>query len=384
MSRGIGIWGVVLFAGLGGIAGESWAEEQTLPASPTYRKPFLVRGRASVGGYMDMEFKANGDGSTFDQHRFVPFIFAEVSERVHVASEIEFEHGGFVSGSDETDGEIKIEFATLDFKLSEALNARGGVILSPLGRLNIFHDAPLLDLTERPLVNRNIIPTTLSEAGMGIYGFIYPSELVVIDYEAYLVNGFDGAAVDSGGAFNIRGARGSQAADNNNSRAFVGRLGVSPALGTEFGVSVHTGDYDAEGERNLTIAALDARWGHGPVELVGEGAMARGDYAAAGSGDEETAEAAGFYAEGRLHFLAGALRALPQSVFTGVVRFDYVDMNQNADGADQRRITFGLNFRPTEETVLKNDLLLDSGRGSGDDAWSDTETAYRFSMATYF
>ena len=123
-----------------------------------------------VGGYMDIEFRADRGGSGFDQRRFVPFIYAQVSDRVHVASEIEFEHGGFVAGDKETDGEIKIEFATVDFTLSEAVNLRGGVILSPLGRLNAHHDAPLLDLTERPLVDRNIIPTTLSESGLGFFG----------------------------------------------------------------------------------------------------------------------------------------------------------------------------------------------------------------------
>jgi hypothetical protein len=331
---------------------------------------------------MDLEFKANGDGSTFDQHRFVPFIYAEVSDRVHVASEIEFEHGGFVAGDKDTDGEIKIEFATVDFTVSEALNLRGGVVLSPLGRLNILHDAPMLDLTERPLVTRHVVPTTLSESGLGVFGVIYPSELLVLDYEAYLVNGFDGAAVGADGVLNLRSARGSQKKDNNNSRAFVGRFGVSPRLGTEFGASVHTGDYDAEGGHILTIAALDVRFAQGPVEVLGEGAFARADFDTAGV--DEKAKSAGFYLEGRIHFLVGAVKALPQSVFTGVVRADYVDRDQNTTGNDMERLSFGVNFRPTEETAFKNDILLDRARDPGTSDWGDTEVAYRFSVATYF
>ena len=57
-----------------------------------------------------------------------------------------------------------------DFRLSEALNFRGGVILSPLGSFNLLHDSPLNDLTARPVVSRQIIPSTLSEAGMGFFG----------------------------------------------------------------------------------------------------------------------------------------------------------------------------------------------------------------------
>src|SRR5262245_50249899 len=80
-----------------------------------YDKPFLKRsGRVSVGGYIDMELLADENGSTFDQHRFIPFLYGQVSDRVGVASEIEFEHGGFVAGDEETDGEITIEFAHVD------------------------------------------------------------------------------------------------------------------------------------------------------------------------------------------------------------------------------------------------------------------------------
>jgi hypothetical protein len=357
-----------------------WAE--TPSTSPIYQKPFLIKGRASLGGYMDLEFHASQDGSTFDQHRFVPFIYAEVSDRVHVASEIEYEHGGEVSGEQKTDGEISVEFATLDFKVTDALNLRGGVLLSPLGRLNVRHDAPSLDLTERPLVDQDVIPTTLSEAGLGLYGSLALSEMVVLDYEGYLVNGFKDAAVE-GGQLNPEEGKGSQSEDNNNSRAFVGRLGVSPRLGTEIGVSVHTGDYDSTGTQNLTIAALDARFATGPFEILGEGALGRGDYETA-PGQSSTAESAGFYLEGHYHFLIGAIGALPQSLFTLAARIDYVDHDQHVDGGDAERLTIGLNFRPTEETAFKNDLLFDRGRSSGGLDWEDTKTSYRFSIATYF
>lgn len=360
-------------------AGPARSAEGDLPGGPAYEKPFLRRAGAMVGGYIDLEFKAGENGSTFDQHRFVPFIYAEVSDRVHVASEIEFEHGGFVSGGEKTDGEIKIEFATVDFTVSEALNLRGGVILSPLGRLNVHHDAPMLDLTERPLVSRSVIPTTLSESGLGLFGMLYPTETLAVSYEAYLVNGFSASAVDGDGVLDLRSGRGSQKADNNNGRAFVGRLGVSPRLGTEFGVSVHTGDYDADGEQRLTIAALDAMVAGGPFEVLGEAALAT-----AGVAGAEDAEAAGFYLEGRVHFLSGAIEGLPLSVFTGVIRVDQVDLDRNVDGSDRQRLTLGVNFRPTEETVFKNDLLFGRARGAGDSDWSDPETGYRFSIASYF
>ena len=81
--------------------------------------------------------------------------------------------------------------------LTDWINWRGGLILTPLGKLNLIHDSPLLDLTDRPLVSRLIIPTTLTDAGMGFFGTLYPSELSKLDYEIYVTNGvFHG--LDSG------------------------------------------------------------------------------------------------------------------------------------------------------------------------------------------
>src|SRR5262245_56554724 len=181
---------MVGFVGLGAlVASTAWAEAPS-STSPVYQKPFLIKGRASLGGYMDLEFHAGDEGSTFDQRRFVPFIYAEVSDRVHVASEIEYEHGGEVAGDEETDGEISIEFATVDVKAVDAFNFRGGIILSPLGRLNVYHDAPMLDLTERPLVDQEVIPTTLSEAGLGLYGSFGLTDMLLVNYEGYIVHGF--------------------------------------------------------------------------------------------------------------------------------------------------------------------------------------------------
>lgn len=376
---------------LGTTAGAAGAAEPDRRAGkwsgdPDLQEPLLQLGRAALGGYMDLEFRADDTGSGFDQHRFVPSIAAEVSDRVHVAAEVEFEHGGKVAGDEETDGEISLEFATVDFRVNEGLNLRGGLILSPLGRLNVFHDAPMLDLTDRPLVDTYVIPTTLSEAGAGAFGAWYPTGSLMVDYEAYLVNGFKQEAVE-GGVLNLREGRGRAKEDNNNARSVVARVGVSPRVGTGFGASIHTGSYDDAGQYNLTLAALDARFTQGPLELLGEGAMATAEYAVDTTLTSVTtmdARSAGFYVEGRYHFLAGAIRDMPQSVFTAVVRAEYVDMNREVDGQDVQRLVFGINFRPTEATVVKNDLVLDRSREVGAGDWGDTRTGYRLSLATFF
>ncbi|MFQ5993406.1 MAG: hypothetical protein ACE5NA_13305, partial [Nitrospiraceae bacterium] len=206
-----------------------------------YARPFVSKPKAIVGGYYDFEYinKANdGEPSNFDQHRLVPFIYADVSDRVKFATEIEIEHGGEDSGGD-TD--IKVEFAVADYLIVEPVNLRGGILLLPLGKFNLLHDAPLRDLTERPIVNQRIIPTTLHQPGVGLYGTLYPTRLSKMDYELYVTTGFTKAFGGEGNpnstsnitnTSGLRSARSNSTAfDNNNGKAVVGRVAFSPILG---------------------------------------------------------------------------------------------------------------------------------------------------------
>jgi hypothetical protein len=350
-------------------------------------KPYLTRiGQGAVlGGYMDMEFEWNENSTTFDQHRFVPFITAYVSDRVTVSAEIEFEHGGNVG----SDGEIKLEYAVMDFAFSEGLNFRGGVVLSPLGSFNLLHDSPLNDLTSRPVVTRQIIPSTLSESGMGFFGTMYPGEESVVSYEAYLVNGFNEGIIqeitdDSGqvvdGKLRIRGGRGSQKSDNNNDKALVARAGFSPILGTNVGLSIHTGKYDDAGNHTLSIGALDAKATFGSLEIQGEAALAGADidrtkYPTAAENQS------GLYAQANYHLLHDVI--MNGSVATLVVRGDWVDYDRDRAGDAEQGFTLGANFRPTEDTVFKFDYNWTW--------WTPVEQAktgptnrFFFSFATYF
>ncbi len=346
-------------------------------------KPYLGRGGAEVmiGGYMDHEFEWHpGEGSTFDAHRFVPFITARVSDRVTVSTEIELEHGG----NPDADGEVKLEYAVMDYVLGEGLNFRGGVILSPLGAFNLRHDSPLNDLTARPVVDRQLIPSTLSEAGMGFFGTFYPGEESAVSYEVYLVNGFDEGVIKQGDdmrSLRIRGGRGSQKADNNRNKAVVGRVGFSPRLGLNVGASVHHGAYDDAGDLGLTIAALDGAARFGDLELSGELVSVRADVDPAGDAGMAESQRGG-YAQAALHVLHD--RFLEGSVVTLVLRGDAVDFDSDVDGDTTEGVTCGVNFRPTEETVFKLDWNRSWTTGRAMTERSDGDDRMFFSFATYF
>src|SRR5881409_1160076 len=220
--------------------------------------------------------------SSFDQQRFVPFFYSDVTDRLKVASEVEIEHGIRSKSNDGSGIEVSLEFATIDYLLREPINFRAGIILLPVGKFNLLHDSPLNDLSDRPLVATAIIPSTLSETGAGFYGTFYPTRLSKLDYELYATQGFNGYRTVAGVPTSVitadaglRDARQrvstvDDGLDNNNGKAAVGRVAFSPILGIEIGGSGYFGSYDPASKRPLAIWAADSTFQRGPFELIGE------------------------------------------------------------------------------------------------------------------
>lgn len=364
-----------------------------------YDKPFLSEFWSSVhiGGYFDIEYRdAEGSRHDFRFHRLIPFIYADIHERVRFATEIEIEDGV----------DLAVEFAYLDVLFTDQVNFRGGVILDPLGKFNLIHDSPINDLTDRPLVNRFVIPTTLRELGVGLFGTLtQPESTVEVKYEIYVVSGFKG--LDNSGSTAINNSGGLRSArphttalgtgrldDNNDHFATVGRVSVSPQLGSEFGLSAHSGAYDQKADNNLTTVALDALYTFpqfqvgdvpvGPLEIQGEGAYAfieRDDFARTSG---IPGDLWGYYVQTNYHFMPDCfiedlpLVFWPESTFTFVTRWDQVDL----DGNRMRRLTVGLNFRPIESTVFKFDYQFNQGKGTAPASADDD--AFVFSISSYF
>ena len=311
-----------------------------------------------LGGYYDVEFTAgDGIGSGFDLHRLILQASSFLGRRLFFNTEIEFEHGAVIPPEPSADeGELKIEQAWGSIQLAEAASFRGGIILVPLGRLNVLHDSDIRDTTSRPLFTQVIVPSTFFETGVGVQGLAYPTEDWLLDYEVYVVNGLTDEVGDGAG---LREARPSLRRDNNNSKALTGRLGLSPSLHLETGVSVYSGATSAEIEDSrVSVVAFDALWKQGPFELMGEGGIV-----AIADGLEAAGRPKGmngFYVEGRYHFFPASWRGrlglfdFDHPTFTLVGRAGTVDTDTGATTAgDRREILIGINYRPIEQAVVK-------------------------------
>ncbi len=388
-----GVWAVALVvAAAAPLAAQDTTRAQRPAERPfveggQYDRPYLTRllGRTAVGGYAEAHARyERADGVTeeagFSARRWNLFTATQVSDFVRIGAELEFEDGT---------EEIKLEYAAIDFGIHPAFSLRAGMLLSPLGRFNLAHDSPRNEFTDRPLVSTDLLGVALSEPGLGAFGRFALAGDARVTYEVYAVNGFDEGLIDrSPDGTRIPLGRGN-VEDNNRSPAFVGRVAWSPRVGFEVGVSGHHGAWNvftADGarvddRRDLSIWVLDGEATLAGVRLMGEAATARIDVPPGLVGIYAERQR-GFYVQAVRPFGHGWVRTMPASHFAAALRLDVVDFDADLPGDNVRRVSAGLNFRPTQDTVLK----LNWTRGTSRDRFNNPgeEAGLLFSLATYF
>ncbi|MDH3590324.1 MAG: porin [Planctomycetota bacterium] len=350
-------------------------------------------GRVRLGGYFSVEFRDDGDGATmeFDQHRLVPKIQADIADGILFETEIEIEGGGADVGFLD-DNEILVEYAILRFELVEdRLDFTAGLILVPWGRFNLYHDDPVNDLTDRPLVSRRIGAVAFDQPGVGLSGTVEAGRGWFIDIDVALVQGFDDEFSTNGG---VRDSRQSFRSDNNDNKQLFGRIVITPATGRvqvlEFGVSFTRGKHDDAGQLENYGYGLDLFVKHGPVEFTAEYMMLRIEQPV-GAAPGAPRRMDGWYVQIAYHFFPAGWRGrhklfTDESTFTFVVRVEGIDLNHSTSGSTFRddlfQVTIGINFRPVEKNVIKiSYTFVDS-----DEAGFDSGSADKFliSWATYF
>ena len=357
----------------------------------------LRTDRVTVGGYGDFQFRtpslserADGGGtSTFQSTRFVLGIGAVLSQKQNIVfnTEIEYELGSH---------EIDIEQAFIDWRVRPEFNFRGGIIVPALGRFNTYHDSNLNITTLRPLLNQFIVPTAYRDAGIGVRGvFRLPREMKLF-YEADVLNGMQAHNGDGEPTPFSRLMGQSSAAEpgliafqaTRNSKAVAGRVGFSPFLGLEFGVSSYAGKFTNAGdpEKSATTVMFDAAYQRGPFVLNGE--YGRSNIVGAGvlrqstappvvnPNDPQTIAALsdyvaqttpgqdGFYVESGYKFFRGLFRnreLFDEGAYVmPVVRFETVRRDRTLSNfyLNQGRTTLGFNIAPAPSVIFKLNYIL--------------------------
>jgi len=326
-----------------------------------------VAGTA-VGGYGELTLNAPSNGPAIvDLRRFVLFVGHNFTDRIRFYSEVEVEHA--VSSADDA-GEVEIEQAYVDGLVSRRLNLRAGLILMPVGIINIYHEPPTFNGVDRPLVDTLIIPSTWREPGFGIFGELTTG----LSYQLYLVNGFNANGFTAEAAV----ADGHQEGMLAAARDFggVGRLTYEPMLATIFGLS---GYFATSGN------SLRSTVGNVPVGMVEvdartryQGFTARAEFAMLFIGQTAALNTALEAAEpttslpvakrsqgGYVEAGYDVMRLIAPTIDSSVTlfgRYDYVNTQASvvaprvADDTLIRHIfTAGLVYRPIPHIALKGD-----------------------------
>ncbi|HEX4962576.1 MAG TPA: porin [Thermoanaerobaculia bacterium] len=301
-----------------------------------------------------------------DLQRAVLYFGYKFNDRFLFNSELEIEHA--VTASDK-DGETEVEFAYADYLWKPQANLRAGLLLMPVGLLNEYHEPTVFLGMNRNFVETAIIPTTWREIGFGLYGEAGPWR-----YRTYVTNGLDASRFAADGLGEGSG-EGSHAKAED--LAWVGRLDFTGVAGLLAGGSVFTGDsgqglLDDAGRRiggrvTLYEGHLDWRWrglqfrALGVRSRVGDAAAI--DRALGLEGEEGIGKAQrGAYAEAGFDLLS--LRPGSRQRLIPFVRYESYDTQSEVPAGfernpanDVRVLTFGFNYYPIDQLVLKTSIL---------------------------
>ncbi|MDP3331741.1 MAG: hypothetical protein Q8Q40_03315 [Methylococcaceae bacterium] len=351
---------------------------------PAASKVYQVGKGLSLGGYGEANYQAivsdeakqkNGDNSNShdntDFERLVIYAGYKFTDNILFNSEIEFEHG-----STEKGGTVSVEMAALDFFIDPMANVRAGMVLMPMGFINPIHEPPFYFGNNRPEVERQILPSTWREVGVGLFGEILPN----LTYTTYVVNGLDADKFSSSG---IRPGRqqGSQARAED--LAFVGRVDYAPAVlpGVSVGGSAYVGNagqnqtfngvkadiltqlYEAHVQwkyRGLEFRTLGS-WGH--IDDAGLLSASKGASKGVGKGAGKVIgeDNYGWYTEAGYDVLPWFLPETTQYL-APFFRYEHLDTIASApdgyedDGKQDREIyQVGLQYKPIPNVVIKAD-----------------------------
>jgi hypothetical protein len=213
----------------------------------------------TLGGYSNlMLVRDEGKAARFSLEDLSLFVIWEPVARLRFFSELEwanafdFDDHGRAESDEES---ATVERLYLDFGVSDAINLRTGIFLTPVGRWNVIHAAPLVWTTSRPLTTE--LPFDPNVTGIMLSGAVFPSTGTltyrVFDQFAGPIEGNP----DFDPADHSAGARVEYDADRGWS------------VGTSYLAALRNRDWHH-------LGGLDFLWSQRPFEIMGEAVFEAG------------------------------------------------------------------------------------------------------------
>lgn len=334
-----------------------------------------------ITGYAAVDFtNREGEDSTFGT-MVAPLFLWKIGDNILFESEIELEvtSGSGGHGDEEAEGgtELALEYASLSYLVNDYVTVGGGLFLTPLGVFRErLHPAWINKLPDAPLGfgHGGIVPQ--SSLGAFVRGAV-PAGTTKFNYVFYAANGPE--LIDEGeeaGSLDYENFT-----DNNNSKAFGGRIGflLIPELEVGYSFQVARVDPADFGRTNAFIQAIDISYVKyvdcigGIIDVRTEWVFSDVDnqtYNVAEEGDPD--EFIRFTNERTAGYVQIAYRPTGSSnvLFRNlecVGRWEMLNLPNSApESMDRQRLTLGLNYWFDASAVLKFAYQFDN-RERGDE-----------------
>lgn len=350
----------------------------------------------TIGGYAQINLTSvrrgfDADFETSATLRRLVLLFShQITDGIAAYTELEWENA---IACPTCSGSVEIEQAYVDWQLlGDALTLRSGLVLIPMGLINLWHEPPIFHGVDRPQFDQVLIPTTWRELGAGITGLLASN----VEYQLYLTTTLVPSRLGPNGFVAAR-----QLGSNSlsNAAALSGRVDYEPILGLSLSGSVFASDAGGNGDYfNAAGEQVDFTF-----PIVGGSLTARFNR----RGWETRAVGAAFWmpeagalmnarrADGSLLFPnADRTGAVPTRMHGGMVEVAY-DVLRFADSSHQllpfvraetydtqsavpdeflpnrslsvQEWTFGLSYRPIRQLVFKTDVQTRDRRSGLDE-----------------
>lgn len=342
------------------------ADESDFGLGPAASKVYRTERGLSLGGYGEIFYQnfdserdngtASGRSDNFDLLRAIVYVGYKFNDNFVLNTEIEYEHAG---------ESVSLEFSYLDYLWRPEANFRAGLVLVPMGFINELHEPTVFLGAKRPDIERQIIPSTWRENGVGVFGDAGP-----FSYRSYVINGFRGAGFTAAG---LRGGRQNGGEALADDMAWVGRLDFTGVPGLLLGGSAYIGDsgqdlraagQDVAVGTRIYEGHLDWRWRGLELRALGVQAevddVARLNGALGLTGSASIGEKlTGHYVQLGYDVLAGRggeRSFIPYGRWESFNTQDEVPAGFLANPAnDVESLTLGFAFKPIEQIILKVD-----------------------------
>lgn len=296
----------------------------------------------TIGGYANLTVtRDEGSRGELEFDDLSLFIIGDPLPRLHFFAELEYEdavtiddHGDVTSPDDL----FTAERLYVDVAVTDALNIRTGIFLTPVGRWNVIHAAPLVWTTSQPIATEHPFDSNLT--GVMVFGRVFPGSdtlsYAVWDQFAPPLEGnpeFDPADHSVGARLELAGS-------------------TSWSIGASYLAARRGGEW-----RHL--GGADFLWSRHRLEVMGEFVVADGG----GIGSEW-----GGYVQ--------PVFALTERLAL-VGRYEHYASPSPAPSVNL--VALGLAFRPFPAVVLKTEYLFADRSGA-----PDAEPGFKASIATLF